>query len=371
MRVALVLLLAAAGLAAQDSRDLVNRGVAAFKSGRYAEAVAEFQKAVDADPSFATARLYLATALMQQYVPGAASPENEALWQRADGEFRRVLDLDPHNKTAMASIASLNLNAKKWDEARNWYKSVISADPKDAQAYYSLGFIVWAQWYPEYAQARTAAGLAQATPGPIPDPAARAALRAKWWPALDDGIWNLNQALALAPQYADAMAYLNLLIRERADLRDTPEECRRDVAEADQWVQRALEAKRAGAAQPQGMVAAPPPPPPPPPPSAAAVTGAPSRIRVGGGVAAQNLISQTAPVYPPEAKQARIQGVVRMSATIDQQGRIASLELISGHPLLAPAALDAVRTWIYRPTLLNGQPVEVSTEIDVNFTLSQ
>jgi TonB family protein len=364
MRFALMLCLAAAALAAQDARELVNRGVAAFKAGRYADATAEFQKAVDADPSFVAARLYLATAYMQQYIPGAESAENQSLWFRAESEFRKVLDLDRNNKVAMASVASLNLNAKKWDEARNWYKALLNTDSADVTAYYSLGFIVWAQWYPEYTKARAAAGLRQETPGPLPDAAARASLRAKWWPTLDEGIWNLNQALSYNPQYADAMAYMNLLIRERADLRDTAEEYRRDVAEADQWVQKTLEAKRSGTAQPMNTIAAPPPPPPPP-----GGGGVPSRIRVGMNVQQANLISQVPPVYPPLARQAKIEGVVRMAATIDKEGRVAHLEIISGHPLLVPAALDAVKQWVYRPTLLNGQPVEVQTTIDVNFTL--
>ena len=368
MRFAVVLCLAVAGLAAQDAKELVNRGVAAFKTGRYAEAVAEFQKAVDADPSFVTARLYLATAYMQQYVPGAESPENQSMYFRAESEFRKVLDLDRNNKVAMASIASLNLNAKKWDEARNWYKALTNLDPSDATAYYSLGLIVWSQWYPEYTKARTAAGLRPETPGPLPDPAARAALRAKWWPTLDEGIWDLNQALSYSPQYADAMAYMNLLVRERADLRDTAEEYRRDIAEADQWVQKALDTKRAAVAQPGNGYSAPPPPPPPPPGGG---PGAPSRIRVGATVQQANLISQVPPVYPPLARQAKIEGVVRLSAIIDKEGRVANLQVVSGHPLLIPAALDAVKQWVYKPTLLNGQPVEVATQLDVNFTLSQ
>ena len=83
------------------------------------------------------------------------------------------------------------------------------------------------------------------------------------------------------------------------------------------------------------------------------------------------LISQPRPVYPLEAKQARIQGVVKLNATIAKDGTMQHLEVISGHPMLIPAALDAVRQWVYQPTLLNGQPVEVQTDIDVNFTLSQ
>ena len=83
------------------------------------------------------------------------------------------------------------------------------------------------------------------------------------------------------------------------------------------------------------------------------------------------LVRQPRPTYPPLAKQARIQGVVRLSAVIAKDGTIQELSVISGHPLLAPAALEAVRQWVYQPTTLNGEPVEVSTQIDVNFTLSQ
>ncbi|MFZ0936326.1 MAG: energy transducer TonB, partial [Bryobacteraceae bacterium] len=108
--------------------------------------------------------------------------------------------------------------------------------------------------------------------------------------------------------------------------------------------------------------AAPPPPPPPKP-----VT--PQRIRVGGNVQRANLITEIKPVYPPLAKQARISGTVELSAIIGKDGRVQDLKVVRGHPLLVQSALDAVRRWVYRPTLLNGEPVEVSTTIDVNFTL--
>ena len=105
--------------------------------------------------------------------------------------------------------------------------------------------------------------------------------------------------------------------------------------------------------------------------AASADAAPPSRIRIGANVQQTKLISQPHPVYPLEAKQARIQGVVKLNATIAKDGTMQHLEVISGHPMLIPAALDAVRQWVYQPTLLNGQPVEVQTDIDVNFTLSQ
>jgi protein TonB len=108
----------------------------------------------------------------------------------------------------------------------------------------------------------------------------------------------------------------------------------------------------------------------PPPPPVKEVKG-PSRIRVGGNVQAANLIKKVTPAYPPLAKQARIQGVVRFTAIIGKDGTIQNLQLVTGHPLLVPSATEAVKQWIYKPTLLNGEPVEVITQIDVNFTLSQ
>jgi protein TonB len=117
-----------------------------------------------------------------------------------------------------------------------------------------------------------------------------------------------------------------------------------------------------------GIPSAAPPPPPPPKEVKAAP---PQRIRVGGNVQAANLINQVRPVYPPLAKQARISGTVELSAIIGRDGRVQDLKVVRGHPLLVQAALDAVKNWIYKPTLLNGEPVEVSTTIDVNFTLAQ
>ncbi len=112
-------------------------------------------------------------------------------------------------------------------------------------------------------------------------------------------------------------------------------------------------------------------PPPPPPVKKEEKPATPQRIRVGGNVQSARLVRQPKPVYPPLAKQARIQGVVRFNAIIGKDGTIQNLQLISGHPLLVPSATDAVKQWVYQPTLLNGEPVEVVTQIDVNFTLTQ
>jgi periplasmic protein TonB len=103
-------------------------------------------------------------------------------------------------------------------------------------------------------------------------------------------------------------------------------------------------------------------PPPPPPPRI-------TRTKVGGQVQEAKIIARPNPIYPPLARQARIQGKVQLHAIIDKEGHVSELQVVSGHPLLVKAALDAVQNWRYQPTILNGEPVEVDTTIDVNFVL--
>lgn len=111
--------------------------------------------------------------------------------------------------------------------------------------------------------------------------------------------------------------------------------------------------------------AAPPAPALPPPPPGV------MRIRVGGNVQQAKLRYQVRPVYPDLAKQARVQGVVRLSVLIDTQGNMKHISVVNGHPLLVPPAMEAVKQWQYQETLLNGTPAEVVTQVDVNFTLSE
>jgi periplasmic protein TonB len=109
-----------------------------------------------------------------------------------------------------------------------------------------------------------------------------------------------------------------------------------------------------------GSTAAPPPP-----------KVNPKRITVGGNVQAAHLVNRVQPIYPPLARQTRISGTVKLHAIIGKNGAVEQLQVVSGHPLLVQSALDAVKQWRYQPTLLNGEPVEVDTEIDVIFSLAQ
>jgi len=106
-----------------------------------------------------------------------------------------------------------------------------------------------------------------------------------------------------------------------------------------------------------------------PHPEQAAPSTVPQRVRVSAGVAQGLLVSKVNPIYPQEAKDAHLQGSVILQVIVDKEGNVAKIQLISGHPMLAPAAIEAVKQWKYRPYLLNGNPVEVDTQVTVNFTL--
>jgi len=227
-----------------QSRDQLNKGAQAFRNAQYAEAVEHFKTAVELDPTFPVARLYLATAYMQQYIPGAESPENAQMAKAAYDNFLKVLEQDPKNTVALASIASLYLNQKKWDDAQQWYEKLIAVDPNNADAYYSMGFISWSKWYPVYGMARADLGMKQDDPGPLKDKKVKAELKEKYLPVINAGLQALDKTLQINPEYEDAMSYENLLIRERADLMDSKDEYEKEIRIADTWVQKALDTKK-------------------------------------------------------------------------------------------------------------------------------
>jgi tetratricopeptide (TPR) repeat protein len=229
------------------ARDNLNRGVQAFKATQYSEAVEFFKKAVDLDPEFPTARLYLATAYMSQYIPGAESPENKQFAQSALEQFQKVLAADPKNLLATQSIANIYFQQKDWDRASEWNKKVVELDPNNKEAYYTLGVMPWTQFLIVDRQARVDMAMKPEDPGPLKDKKRREELAAKWTPILDAGIEAEKKALAIDPDYENAMAYMNLLIRYRADLTDTPAEWKKQSEIADDWVQKTLAAQKKNA----------------------------------------------------------------------------------------------------------------------------
>ena len=366
----------------------MNRGVELFKAAKYLDAADAFQRAESLNPADASIHLFLGTAYMQMYIPGAQSAGNLSIAIRADVEFKRVLEINPNDGPALASLTSLSYNQagalpgdekiRKLEEAQEWNSRLLANNPDNKEVQYWAGVLIWAKYYPALMTARASAQLKAADPGPLPTAAAKLELLSKYGQMVDDGIAHLRRAIEIDPQYEDAMSYLNLLIRERADLRDTAQQYKQDVQEADSWVQHALDTKKQKAQSAQNVQSAPPPPPPPPEPQAGGgeptagianngpPNAVPQRIRVSGNIQQANLIRKVDPVCPPLAAQAAIQGVVHFTVIIAKDGTLQNIQVISGHPLLVPAALDAVKQWMYRPTLLNNLPVEVITQIDVN-----
>jgi tetratricopeptide (TPR) repeat protein len=238
------LLLLSAGCAKLESRDNLNRGVREYKSAKYPEAVKYFQNAVELDPEFDTARLYLATAYMSQWIPGAESDDNMKMAKAAEDNFRMVLERNPNDKLAIASIASLFYNQKKFDAAKEWNERLLKIDPQNKEALYTLGVIAWGKAYPIRGEARAKLGMKPEDPGPIKDKKVREEVREKNLAVVQEGIANLEKAVAIDPRYDYALAYLNLMHRELADLAETPEEYKKEIALADDFVQKTLEAKK-------------------------------------------------------------------------------------------------------------------------------
>ncbi len=226
------------------ARDNLNKGVQAFKSAQYSQAVDFFKIAVDLDPGFSTARLYLATAYMNQWIPGAESPDNDKMVNAALDQFKKVLEATPKDEVATASIASIYFQQKKFDEAEEWNKKLIALKADSKEAYYTLGVIAWTRWIGPDREARNSSNMKPEDPGPIKDAKRRDALKVKYMPMLDQGISDMQKALQIDPEYDDAMAYMNLLIRYRADLVDTPDEYKKQSEIADNWVQKSMETKK-------------------------------------------------------------------------------------------------------------------------------
>lgn len=273
------------GCAKLKSRDQMNQGVQAYRNAHYAEAANHFKDAVQLDPSNQNARLYLATSYMTQWVPGAQSADNKKNLEMAQQTFQQVLDKDPNNSLALASMASMSFNvasakpndqekAAAMEDTRKWNERRIQADPKDSEAYYYLGVIDYSQSNPAIRDARlkdrqelmkeaakkrgkqaAAAQAALTQTGevdtPIKDEKTRAELKEKYGKTINDGIADLHKTLDLDAENEDAMMYLNLLLRSKAALEDTPEAAKADIAEANKWNDKSLATKRMKATRPK------------------------------------------------------------------------------------------------------------------------
>lgn len=248
---AVLAVLSATGCNKLLARDQLNKGVAAYKNARYEQAINYFKEAVARDNSLLNAKLYLATAYAQQYIPGVDSPENIQNANNAIEQYKSVLEQDPKNVNSIKGIAYLFLQMKKFDDAKQYYHKAVDLDPNDPEAYYSVGVIDWTQSYQPRMEERSKAGLRPDEP--LKDKKLCAKLRDEHGTIIQDGIDNLSKALQLRQDYDDAMAYMNLLYREKADREcDVPDDRAADLKTADEWVDKTMAAKKAKAEKQQG-----------------------------------------------------------------------------------------------------------------------
>lgn len=238
-----ILLLARAASQLGSANAELRLGVQSYKEGKFDEAIEHFQRAVVADPSSTKARLYLATTYAQQYIPGADTPENVQRAERAIDEYKAVLNLDSSNMNAMKGVAYLNLMMKKFDTAEEYYRKATELDPKDPENFYSLGVIDWSRTYQPRMELRTKLGLKPEEP--LIDKTECWKLRDTNLKRVAAGIEALKKAIELKPEYADAMAYMNLMYRERADIQcGDPKANAADLKAADNWVDLTLITKK-------------------------------------------------------------------------------------------------------------------------------
>lgn len=244
------------------ARDLLNKGVANFKNGQYDAAVEDFKQAKDLDPSLLNARLYLATAYASQYIPGAPSDENVQRGNAAIAEFKGVLEKDPNNLSAIDGIGSIlfqmsgqPFNPEKFQESKTYHQKHIDLKPSDPEPYYWIGVIDWTLAFRGNAEMRTDYNKDHINKQIKESDALPATVRTqfveKYGQLVDEGIASLQKAIQLRPDYDDAMAYLNLLYRRKADMVESAEERASYQKQADDLVEKVKEIKQRRAEQPQ------------------------------------------------------------------------------------------------------------------------
>jgi tetratricopeptide (TPR) repeat protein len=258
----LVLVVAASGCNKLKARDLLNKGVAAFKNGQSDAAIEDFKQAKEADPELLNARLYLATAYASLYIPGAPSKENLSRGEQAVAEFKEVLDKDANNLSAIDGIGSIlfqmggqPFDPKKFEESKTYHQRHIQLKPDDPEPYYWIGVIDWTLAFRANGEMRMDYNKKNIKKQvrddqPLP-PAVRGEYATQYGPLIEEGVNDLQKAISLRPDYDDAMAYLNLLYRRKADMVESQDERASLLKQADDLVDKVKEIKQKRSEQPQ------------------------------------------------------------------------------------------------------------------------
>ena len=300
--------------------------------------------------AFLSCLAVLPSAPIQSQVPRDTPPpviENA----RRERELRALAASGGATKDTYLELARLANLQNRIDDVVQALTEAAKFDPPSAESHHRIATLLW-----DYTRR---GGL---------DPATQLAYVKK-------GVAAEDAALALQPNYLEALTYKNILLRMQANLTSDQMEQQRLIAEADTLRNRAIELQKQHAEhRPLSTAGGPPPPPPPPFPGFAEpfeqTMARLQPIRVGGNVRPPAKIKDVKPAFPGEAQAARVQGVVIIEAIIDDQGNIANARVLRSIPMLDSAALSAVSQWQFTPTLLNGAAVGVMMTVTVNFTLA-
>ncbi len=258
---AVLVSMGAGGCAKLKARDLLNKGVNAYKSAQFDVAIEDFKQAKDLDPTLTNAQLYLATAYASQYVPGAPSAENVRNGEQAIEEFKQILATDPNNLSALDGIGSIlyNMAGTPFDEgkmgdSKTYHQKHISLNANDPEPYYWVGVIDWSLAYHGNKELREEFnGSAKKTikdSDPMP-PALATQFGSKYGQTIDEGIAHLQKAIEINSSYDDAMAYLNLLYRQKADTETSADGRDVDLKKADELVDKVKAIKQKKMENPQ------------------------------------------------------------------------------------------------------------------------
>ena len=229
------------------ARGELNLGVEAYKSAHYEEAIVHFQKATELATDLLMAKRYLATALAQNVVPGPDTPENMKVAQQAIDIFGQVLVNEPHDVNSMKQVAGIYFSVKKLEDAKTWQKKVLDEEPNDPEAAYTIGVIDWTEAHINTLKAFLPIGISDDGMGNVKAPAAvMKDLKAQNGALVEEALEYLHQAVENRPDYDDAMAYMNLVYRRKADGDWDDEAARKDdLAKAEEWRNKAMNARKA------------------------------------------------------------------------------------------------------------------------------
>jgi tetratricopeptide (TPR) repeat protein len=227
--------------------DELNQGVAAYKAAHYDEAIAHFREAHELAPDNQMAKIYLATALAQNVAPGLDTPDNLKTAQQAIEVLQQVLAVQPHDINSLKQVATIYYSIKNLDEARDWQLKVLHEDPADPEAAYTIGVIAWTKAHQNVLKILTPAGIEDDGEGNSHAPVnLLSSIREENADVVEEGLRYLQQAIANRPGYDDAMVYMNLVYRCKADVDfDKPTARVEDVAIAREWANKAMATRKA------------------------------------------------------------------------------------------------------------------------------